>query len=112
MAKKKTKTPTSENPTSTNPTPEQLKQLASILIDTSKNAYTEAETIGFTLDDAGWEAMEKQEKLFRCEECNNWLPDESRSYPGSHFCDDCEPVDDDDVDFEDEDWDEEDDDLD
>lgn len=56
------------------PTPEQLKKLASAVIDTRKNAYREAESLGFTLDDEGWTAMEKQEAIFRCESCSEWQP--------------------------------------
>lgn len=83
MAKKK-KTPL--------PTPDQLKKLAAVLIDTRRNAYHEANNLGFELDDDGWQAMEKQEKLFRCEECSLWQPWEHRAYDSAEHCVECEEM--------------------
>jgi hypothetical protein len=75
---------------SSKPSKSQLKQLASRLIDSRRNAYHEAKVLGFVLDEESWEAMEKQEKIFRCEECSQWLAEDCKAYPGAAHCDDCE----------------------
>ena len=72
------------------PTPDQLKQLAAAVIDTRKNAYYEADLIGFKLDDRGWKALEKQERIFRCIDCSWWQSEDCRAYDGAERCNECE----------------------
>lgn len=82
------------------PTSEQLKALAAKLIDTRSNAYNIAKTLGFELDEEGWDIMVEQEKLFRCEECSLWQSITERQYAGSDVCNDCACVRDSDEDFD------------
>lgn len=73
------------------PTPEQLKQMASQLIDTTKNVYRVAESLGIAdFDESAWDALVNQEHLFRCEDCGWWHSVNYRAYAGSDVCDECD----------------------
>lgn len=65
-----------------------LKALAAKLIDTNKNVYEVAKSMGFAFTETEWAKMEKQEKLFKCEECNQWLP--ATENVGSEICQICD----------------------
>lgn len=54
--------------------PEELKQLAGILHSTTQNVYSLCERLfNVKVADAIFDRLKKEEELFKCENCNEWM---------------------------------------
>ena len=53
----------------------QIEQLGNSLIDTGKNIYLVSQAMfGIKADDDTFDRLQKISKIFRCEDCSQWLP--------------------------------------
>lgn len=54
--------------------PEQLKQLAGTLHSTTQNVYSLCQRLfNVKVGDAIFDRLKKEEELFKCENCNEWM---------------------------------------
>lgn len=87
MAKKK-----HETPVSVKLTDEQIGKLTDKLIHSSRNVYTLAESMfGVKVGDEVFEQLKAGEGgIFKCDECNEWLPNDMRDQGMEcDFCYEC-----------------------
>lgn len=71
-------------------TDEQVEKLADALIDTGKNVYGVAKQMfDVEIDDSVFEQLEKQAKIFKCDNCDQWLGTDYESPDFYEMCEAC-----------------------
>lgn len=96
MAKKPTKPKkTVPEPARQEPKPvytdAELKRLAERVSNTQANIYHVVNVLfpGRSFTDDDWARMEKQENIFRCDECNTFKDRSERCSWSEHICEEC-----------------------
>lgn len=70
-------------------TDEQLTTLGQTLLNTTNNVYRVVESMfGIEVGDEVFDGLERVAKMFKCDECNVWMPLTNRA-DGFDMCDSC-----------------------